>query len=448
VNSQKITTEEMLEEIGDKLIVYLKDGTLNMDSFLNKIDMNIDEMDQLLRIHFILREQVKKFIEKLPDRIRNIKTSTQKINRQLRGEVRGKIDWQETIKYRCNTNYKNSTTFVCQQTNKDFNIKENLVLKKLLNIIHSIIFDDLNAAPENYSWLSSWLGEGNLAYSLDEIYYRNIYLNKIDINEVIISDRMIQDTKKSRNILYQEAAELLEYYKYFINEEGWKNHETEIINLLNKTFIKPQKESVLFELYWAIKIIENNSEDYQLQLMDRSQNMIASWSDDNFRYNVYHDSIGSGRVNWTIDLEELNNIKNEFFKRKILSRKKARTISEVFKSKIDTKYWSGRPDIVIEVVEENNKELKKLIIGEVKYTTSEKTAEDGLKELLDYIFLAKKVDDDKYIYNNLQENNNIEITGLLLFDNINLEQGPNVRGLQLTKNIVWNIISSDQIKID
>jgi len=203
-----------------------------------------------------------------------------------------------------------------------------------------------------------------------------------------------------------------------------------------------------FQSNLAIKIIENNSEDYQLQLMDRSQNMIASWSDDNFRYNVYHDSIGSGRVNWTIDLEELNNIKNEFFKRKILSRKKARTISEVFKSKIDTKYWSGRPDIVIEVVEENNKELKKLIIGEVKYTTSEKTAEDGLKELLDYIFLAKKVDDDKYIYNNLQENNNIEITGLLLFDNINLEQGPNVRGLQLTKNIVWNIISSDQIKID
>ena len=101
-----------------------------------------------------------------------------------------------------------------------------------------------------------WLGEEDLAYNLDDIYYRNIYLNKIDISEVIISDRMIQDTKKSRNILYQEAAELLEYYKYFINEEGWKQNKAEIISLLNETFIKPQKERMLFELYWAIKIIQ------------------------------------------------------------------------------------------------------------------------------------------------------------------------------------------------
>ena len=87
----------MLEEISDKLIVYLKDGTLNLNTFIKKIDMNIDNMDQLLRIHFILREKVRKFIKKLPERIRNIKTSTQKINRQLRGEVRRKINLQETI---------------------------------------------------------------------------------------------------------------------------------------------------------------------------------------------------------------------------------------------------------------------------------------------------------------------------------------------------------------
>jgi hypothetical protein len=436
----KITPEEMLEEIGGKLIVYLKNGTLNMDSFLNKIDMNIDDMDQLLRIHFLLKDKVRKFIEKLPNRIRNIKTSTQKINRQLKGEVRGKIDWQETIRYRCNTNYKDSTTFVCQQTNKDFNIKENLVLKKLLNIIHSIIFQDLDASPENYSWLSSWLGEGNLAYSLDEIYYRNIYLNKIDISEVIISDRMIQDTKKSRNILYQEAAELLEYYKYFINEEGWKEDQAEIISLLNETFIKPQKESVLFELYWVIKIIQYNSQNYRLKLIDGSKNLIASWTDNNLRYNIYHDSIGSSRINWSVDLDELKNIENKFFKRKILSRRKAREISEIFKSKIDSKYWTGRPDIVIEIINENKDRLEKIVIGEVKYTNRESTAKEGLKELLDYMQLVRTKDSNKYI------NNNIGIVGLLLLDNINLKNEMTFKGLKIT-NRNANPIEDDQIKI-
>ena len=39
VNFEKITSEEMLEEISDKLIVYLKDGTLNLNTFIKKIDM-------------------------------------------------------------------------------------------------------------------------------------------------------------------------------------------------------------------------------------------------------------------------------------------------------------------------------------------------------------------------------------------------------------------------
>ena len=439
MNFEKITSEEMLEEISDKLIVYLKDGTLNLNTFIKKIDMNIDNMDQLLRIHFILREKVRKFIKKLPERIRNIKTSTQKINRQLRGEVRGKIDWQETIEHRCNTNYKNNTLFVCQQTNKDFNIKENLVLKKLLNIIHDIIFEDLKSSPENYSWLSNWLGEGDLAYNLDDIYYRNIYLNKIDISEVIISDRMIQDTKKSRNILYKDAADLLEYYKYFISEEGWKEHEKEILKLLNKTFINPQKESVLFELYWAIKIIENNSEDYQLELIDEGQNMIASWSEDDLRYKVYHDSIGSNRVNWSIDLDELNDIENEFFKRKILSRKKARNISKIFSSKLSSNYWKGRPDILIEIVDKNKDELKKIIIGEVKHTNSENTVKNGLKELFDYIYLVRKAGKEEFINDYKNKENNLEIIGLLLFDQITMEDEQIVKGLKLE--------SSDYLKL-
>jgi hypothetical protein len=251
---------------------------------------------------------------------------------------------------------------------------------------------------------------------------------------------MIQDTKKSRNILYQEAAELLEYYKYFINEEGWKEDQAEIISLLNETFIKPQKESVLFELYWVIKIIQYNSQNYRLKLIDGSKNLIASWTDNNLRYNIYHDSIGSSRINWSVDLDELKNIENKFFKRKILSRRKAREISEIFKSKIDSKYWTGRPDIVIEIINENKDRLEKIVIGEVKYTNRESTAKEGLKELLDYMQLVRTKDSNKYI------NNNIGIVGLLLLDNINLKNEMTFKGLKIT-NRNANPIEDDQIKI-
>ncbi|MGM0500787.1 MAG: hypothetical protein ACQERL_11360, partial [Bacillota bacterium] len=146
MDSNKITAEAMLEEISDELIIYLKQGSIRVDSFLKKVDLNINNFEQLLRIHFLLKEEVKEFIEDLPYLIRNIKTSTQKTNREVNGEIRGRIDWQATISNRSKNAYTNSNTFVCQQVDKDFNIKENLVLKKFLNILNNILYDDLNSS--------------------------------------------------------------------------------------------------------------------------------------------------------------------------------------------------------------------------------------------------------------------------------------------------------------
>ncbi len=84
------------------------------------------------------------FVQELPERVRRIKTTVTKSTRKLEGEVRGRIDWQETIKERYKTNPKNQTLFACSQTKKNYNIQENLVLKQLLSVIHKTIFEDLN----------------------------------------------------------------------------------------------------------------------------------------------------------------------------------------------------------------------------------------------------------------------------------------------------------------
>ena len=100
---------------------------------MKKMNLNISSINELLRIHFILKTDVMEFIKKLTKRIRKIKTSTDKTNRNFRNEVRGRVNWQDTIKERCKHNYADETLFVWEETDKDFNIKENLVLKKIVD---------------------------------------------------------------------------------------------------------------------------------------------------------------------------------------------------------------------------------------------------------------------------------------------------------------------------
>ena len=236
MNVDKISAEEMLAEISDELIIYLKQGTIKINSFLKKLDLNINNLEQILRIHFLLKPKVKNFIEELPYLIRNIKTSTQKNNREVNGEIRGRIDWQATIAHRSKSNFTDKSRFVCQQVDKDFNIKENLVLKKFLNIIDEILINDLNSIWSDYQWLSDWFSSDGLFNSFDQIINKNIYLQRINLDNIIITDRMINDSKKSRNVLYRKAAELLEFYNDYIENNSWQENEEEIIKFMEENF--------------------------------------------------------------------------------------------------------------------------------------------------------------------------------------------------------------------
>ena len=432
MSSSKITAEAMLEEISDELIIYLKKGSIKVDSFLKKVDLNINNFDQLLRIHFLLKEEVKVFIEDLSHLIRNLKTSTQKMNREVNGEIRGRIDWQATISNRSKNAYTNRNTFVCQQVDKDYNIKENLVLKKFLNIINNILYNDLNSSWNDYSWLSDWFDNEGLFKNFEKIMNKNVYLKKISLDNIIITERMIVDSKKSRNSLYRRAAELLEFYFDYIENNNWKDknkENKEILELLRKSFIKPEKDSVLFELYWVIKLIRANAKGYKLNLLDGSSNLTAEWLRGNYKYSLYHDSTASNELNWNVDLSEIENSSNSYLKRKALSYKKAKEISSIFNSKVSNSYWSGRPDIIIEIRNRNDNSLEKIVLVEVKYTRNYETAKGGLKELLDYIYLLKD-SNDKYF--DLSQDN-IELEGLLLVDQI--KNGDNTfRGLKIKNN--------------
>ncbi|HHV17562.1 MAG TPA: hypothetical protein GXZ27_01695, partial [Thermoanaerobacterales bacterium] len=70
----KTSKEELMKAISGDLIIYLKSGYLSPKPFLNKLNLNIDRIENLIKIHFLLLPEVRDYILNLPLLIRNLKT--------------------------------------------------------------------------------------------------------------------------------------------------------------------------------------------------------------------------------------------------------------------------------------------------------------------------------------------------------------------------------------
>jgi len=444
----KATSEKLLDEIADNFNQFLLSGKLDIKSFAQKSqpNLNIDNIRKLLRIHFILTESkdtenpgVIDFMRNLNQRIRRIKTAVTHKKSRFEGEVRGRICWKSTIDMRCSEMPFDKINFICHERERNFNIPENLVLKKFLSIINDILKKDLGNADAGYGWLSEWFKDNkSLKKSLEDIFYRNIYIRKVELEQEEITPRMIANVKKSRKPLYREAACLLERYDKLMNYEFDANEAKE---LLRNTFIKPEKTEVLFELYWAITIVnsfKDNSENFSFQLIEPNQNIVAKWISGGKRYRLFHNATGSFKFHEDLDKHCDSEKDDNFITREI---KVLKTLSELVKRSFENTLWGGRPDIILEQYNiEDDKYLRPeaILIGEVKYTDNLDYAVQGFRELLEYIALIKENNDkDDYIiekdklFNSLDKNP-IPISGILFTDKI--------EGLSFTNEVAPNLI--------
>ena len=75
--------------------------------------------------------------------------------------------------------------------------------------------------------------------------------------------------------------------------------------------------------------------------------------------------------------------------------------------------YRGRPDLIIEVwqKEKSKLNLKKVFIGEIKYTEKLSTFSKGLKELIEYINFASYKD-------NFLISNKMKVSGILIVDGL------------------------------
>lgn len=383
------TKEDMLQEVGDYLASFLMQG--RMPPFLGFLDpkLRIKDIDWLLRVHFLLSQppggepSVAEFMSRLPERLRKMRTSvtSQPVSRE--SEIRGRVDWSATISERYRRNPSSRSLFVCRESEKDFEIFENLVLKELLLVVQSIVSDDLGRTAEHgYRWLESWTKPIDLRSLLNEVLAKNVYLRRIEGGNPHCTQEMIGKAIKSRNPLYREAGILLRRFRRITALDFDVQEAKEIIR---GSFIVPEREAVLFELYCAVRIVRDLP-DVLFYPITEGTNLIATWSSGGSMFRMYHDSCGSMSFRW-YSVEDSRYLTDPecSFSRIIKAMEKYEELDP------NSGERTGRPDIIVERYSEGR--IESVLLAEVKYTEDIGYARSGLRELIEYMALVKSGDD-------------------------------------------------------
>lgn len=405
-----MTKEEIIKFIEKELIIYLKGGKLSINPYLKDLNLNIDNLEKLLKIHFLLDEEVLSYIKSLKINIRRLNTSINKEEILTKGNIRGNILWHKSIIKRYNINPKDYSIFICKENFKNHIAKENIVLNELLKILYEIVNETSDLIYDNYN-----LDKEDLLKNIN-VYKKNIYLSKIE--EKYITDKMINSVINSRNKFYSQSAKLLKRYKKIINLD-----EDEVENLFKRTFIDILNDWTLFELYWIVRIIKENTKNAKLYILDDKNTKVAEWGDNENIYTIYHNSTGSNEISFKVDLEEICDIENIVInKRREIINETNNIAKKIFPNIRErySKVFNGRPDILIEIRNINDKKLNKVVIGEVKYTKDTNNIIQGIKELLEYIKFIKYKQNNKYEYFS-ELDIDLEVEGLLLSENLILK---------------------------
>ncbi|WP_435075646.1 hypothetical protein [Halorubrum sp. HHNYT27] len=439
----KTSSQALLADIADDFHTYLRKG-VRFDRVIDTAhpDLDVDDIETLLRIHFVLTDAgdtdesvgVLDFMRTLEDRIRQMKTTVSATSVEQRGEIRGRIDWPETTKRRARAGRFDEPLFVCRQPEERYDVDENLVLKRLLRLVHEIVHTDLQPAVENpdgYEWLSEWVKPADdasrspesAAARLNRIYERNIYLQRIEEADKDVTDRTIESVKRSRSAFYRDAAILLDRYRRLMNQEL---DSDEARDILAHTVIAPEETETLFELYWIFRILDAyDAVEYRVLTHWRNDpSTVATWEQDGSRFVISHDATGESLTfRESLDPDAVEPDGYLFRLNQVLTRWKSLSQDLLDYSASDS-LWGGRPDILLQRYDRDETgefELAHVFVGEVKYTQNIGYVATGLRELLEYMAFVKRSQSGAYVEAPEDVLNSVSVRGLLFTDDLDQE---------------------------
>lgn len=390
--------ETLLDQLTQDVLTYVMHGEFPEHHFAqelapSELDERFHDYEMLVRLHFILRPDVVEFVERLPKELRKIKTQTSSVSTVNRGVVDGRINWSATTRRRYSRNPNDRSLFVCDNRTEDYDIDENVVLKRLLAIIYETLSECEEYLARDYQWVNErWKGETDLVATMRDVFHGNVHVTRIRRPaEYEPTDRMLQRASESRQHVYREAAGLLSKYRATLSGE-----EDAIAELLETTAITPDDEETLFELFVLFRyigVVEGLVSDrFTLNTIEAGSQAVARLDSDDQSIVVYHDSSAKAE-----ELSFRSNVREKEFETLSRTEKvkvESRRLTDQYLGRSESPTRSRRPDVIVLEVETD--ERLEYLITEVKYSSRKETVERGVEELLGYLAFLR--DDEELVF--------------------------------------------------
>jgi len=416
--------EELLDQLTQDVLTYVMHGAFPEDEIAKTIkpeglDERFEDYELLLDLHFVLKSDVIEFVRELPAHLRNVRTETETVSRTRRGAVDGHINWSSTIKERYSRNPGDTSLFVCDNRSEDYDIAENIVLKRLLSVVHNTLRESEEYLRGEYDWVrETWKGNEELIDDLNRVVERNVHVRRIrppDAYEP--TERMLTSAESSRQRVYREAASLLRTRNTLFNGDKEALRE-----LLDETAITPDDDHSLFELFVLFRFVSTLEElregDMQFKTIGTDRQEIARLNGEK-EIVLYHDNSARDR-----DLSFVSDVP-EAAERALSRTEKvqtvARNVANEYFSEHDFRNHTGRPDvIVLEVIDDASGE-REYLIAEVKNSANTDTIRRGIKETVEYLAFLRVNDEFVFGESETEEYFGSGWNGLLVIQDLDKE---------------------------
>jgi hypothetical protein len=388
--------DELLGQLTEDILAYAMRGSFPEQELARSIkpeqlDERFEEYELLLDLHFILQDDVVEFVRDLSEQLRSIRTETRTTSRTRRGTVDGRINWGDTIKKRYSQYPRDNSIFVCDNRSENYDIPENIVLKRLISVIHHTIREAEEYLRADYDWVSeTWKGSDDLIDELQRIVERNVHVRRIrEPDTYEPTERMLTTAANSRQEVYRTAVSLLRSRQRLFDGDS-----DAIRQLLEQTAIAPDDTDSLFELFVLFRFIatiedlRESTPQFQTIATDRQE--VARFDGDQ-EIVLYHDNSARDRdLSFTAVPDEDEDSQSR-------TDKVQRVAKEVAGNYFDKEYrdHTGRPDvIVLEIISEDGDH--EYLIVEVKNSANEDTIRRGIKETLEYLAFLRL--NEEYVF--------------------------------------------------
>ncbi|WP_436931010.1 hypothetical protein [Halosimplex halobium] len=388
--------DELLNNLTQDILAYAMHGAFPEQEVARSIkpdelDQRFEDYELLLDLHFILQEDVLEFVRALPKRLRSVRTETETVSKTRRGGVDGHIDWNATVKKRYTESPRDASLFVCTNRSEDYDIPENVVLKHLLSVVHTTVTEAEEYLRGEYEWVTeTWRGSEPLIDELKRIVERNVHVRRIREPEVYEpTEQMLTTAETSRDVIYREAAELLRD-----RASLFAGDEEALHDLLDQTAITPDDDHALFELFVLFRFVATiediQDNDFQFKTIATGRQEIATLEGEKDIV-LYHDNSAADRdLSFVSDVPEAED--------RLLSRTEkvqtvARNVANSYFSDRSFRNHTGRPDVIVMEVIDEDANRNEYLIAEVKNSRRTDTIREGIKETAEYLAFLRVNDE-------------------------------------------------------